>query len=164
MSEKPGLLARLFRTLFILAFGFILGVVACVYASIYHKNEVNRVMGAVSALPLPAPAAGSSAPATVASAPPAASGRAQVRLIDFGAEWCGPCKIQDPIIESLAASYSGRITVTKIDVDQNPQLADRYSVQAVPTLIIERDGQIAGRFMGLQEEAVLAKALEDALR
>ena len=161
-QPRPGLLARLFRSLIVIALGFALGVIATIYAGTQRRGEVDRILDAASRIVdrvNPGAARSSASPASRSSS----AARAEVRLLDFGAEWCAPCKVQEPIIENLAVNYNGRVVVTKIDVDKNPQLADRYAVEAVPTLIIERNGQIASRFAGLQEEAVLARALDAAL-
>lgn len=62
-------------------------------------------------------------------------------LVDFYAEWCGPCKIIGPIIEELAPEYEGKIKIGKVDVDQAPELASEHSVLSIPTLIFFKDGQ-----------------------
>ena len=64
-------------------------------------------------------------------------------LIDFWAEWCGPCRILSPIVDELGNEYTGKIKVGKVNVDENPQLAQQYNVLSIPTLILFKGGQIA---------------------
>lgn len=161
-QPRPSLLARLFRSLIVIALGFALGVIATIYVGTQRRGDVDRVLDAATGI-ISRISPGSRSASSSTGSRNRSAARAEVRLLDFGAEWCAPCKVQDPIVENLAANYSGRVVVTKIDIDKNPQLAERYSIQAVPTLIIERNGAIANRFAGLQEESVLARALDDAL-
>lgn len=70
-------------------------------------------------------------------------------LVDFYADWCGPCKMMAPILEEIAAEYQGRIKVIKVDVDRNPEAARTYRIQGVPTLILFRNGQIRWQQAGL---------------
>ncbi|RIH86641.1 Thioredoxin [Meiothermus luteus] len=65
----------------------------------------------------------------------------QFVLVDFWAEWCGPCRMVAPVMEELAKEYEGKVTVAKLDVDQNPQVAMRYRVMSIPTIILFKDGQ-----------------------
>lgn len=69
-------------------------------------------------------------------------------LVDFGAVWCGPCKMLDPIVEELAGEWAGKVKVTHIDVDHNPNLAMQFSVMGVPTLMLFIDGQPVERMSG----------------
>ena len=84
-------------------------------------------------------------------------------LVDFFAEWCGPCKIQDPIVEELAKEYAGKAKVFSLDVDQNQQTASQYQVMSIPTLIIFKNGKAAERMMGLQRKDVLVEKLNSLL-
>ena len=82
-----------------------------------------------------------------------------VALVDFWAPWCGPCKMQGPIIEELAKDFDGKATVAKLEVDENPQTAAKYSVQSIPTLVVFKDGKEVERFVGVQDKDSLSAAL-----
>ena len=69
-------------------------------------------------------------------------------LVDFFAEWCGPCKAMAPALEEVAKEMEGKVKVAKIDVVANPEITTRYQIQAMPTLILFKDGEIAGRHTG----------------
>ncbi|MEI7982776.1 MAG: thioredoxin [Bacteroidota bacterium] len=70
-------------------------------------------------------------------------------IVDFHALWCGPCKVQSPILAEVAAEFGDRVWVIKIDVDQNPVLAGRYHIQGVPTVIIFKNGELLWRQSGV---------------
>ncbi len=86
-----------------------------------------------------------------------------VTLVDFFAEWCGPCKMMAPVVKKLAQEYKGRAKVAKVDVDQNIELAMRYRVQGVPTFGIFKDGQMVERIVGGVGYQPLKAALEMSL-
>ncbi|MDP5275749.1 thioredoxin [Chengkuizengella axinellae] len=86
-----------------------------------------------------------------------------VTLVDFWAPWCGPCKIQLPIVEELAGELNGKVTIAKINVDENPELAALYSVQSIPTLLIFQNGEVAERMVGVQSKEVLIEKLTQAI-
>ena len=69
-------------------------------------------------------------------------------LVDFFAEWCGPCKAMAPALEEVAGDMQGQLKVVKVDVDQSPDIAQKYHIQAMPTLIIFRDGEVADQHVG----------------
>ncbi len=71
-----------------------------------------------------------------------------VTLVDFFAEWCGPCKMMAPVVEQLAQEYAGRVKVAKVDVDHNVEIAMRYRVQGVPTFGVFKDGKMVHRVVG----------------
>lgn len=86
-----------------------------------------------------------------------------VTLVDFWAEWCGPCRMMHPIIDELAAEYQGKATIGKINVDTEGKLAEEFSVQSIPTLVVLRDGAEQKRFVGVTSKAKLAEALDELL-
>ena len=83
-------------------------------------------------------------------------------VADFWAPWCGPCRMQGPILESLAMNNPGAATIAKVDVDQEPELAMQFGVQSIPTLLVINNGKLHRRLVGLQSESVLKNALADA--
>lgn len=80
-------------------------------------------------------------------------------LVDFFATWCGPCKMMAPVLEEVAVAKQGKAAVYKVDVDQEPELAQRFGVMSVPTLIVFKDGSVAHQFVGVQPKQVLEDAL-----
>ena len=83
-------------------------------------------------------------------------------LVDFFATWCGPCKSQAPILESLKSTMQNEVTILKIDVDKNPKAAAAYQVQGVPTLILFKKGQIKWRQSGVASSAQLQQVIKNA--
>ena len=86
---------------------------------------------------------------------------APVALVDFWAEWCGPCKMLGPTIEKLGKDYEGRALIGKVNVDDEPELARRYGVMSIPTVVFFRDGVEFDRKVGLMPEAVYTQVLEE---
>lgn len=84
-------------------------------------------------------------------------------LVDFYAEWCGPCKVQAPIIEELEKEYNSKAKVLSLDVDANQQIASQYQVMSIPTLIFFKNGKVAERMMGLQRKDALVDKLNSLL-
>jgi thioredoxin 1 len=81
-------------------------------------------------------------------------------LVDFWAEWCGPCKMISPILDELAEEYSGRVNIGKVNVDDNQGLAAQYGVRAIPTLLIFQNGQVADQILGLKSKRDLKASLD----
>ncbi|MGH2376747.1 MAG: thioredoxin, partial [bacterium] len=84
-------------------------------------------------------------------------------LVDFWAEWCGPCRMVAPIVEELAGEYAGRVKVVKIDVDDNQRLAMRYSIMSIPTLGVFKGGKLVERIVGFMPKQELKRRLDGAL-
>ena len=81
-------------------------------------------------------------------------------LVDFWAEWCMPCRMLAPTIEKLARDYTGRVKVGKLDTDANRDVAIKYSISAIPTVILFRNGQVAQKFVGLRQERDFKEAID----
>ena len=84
-------------------------------------------------------------------------------LVDFWAVWCGPCRVVAPIVEELAEEYAGRAVIGKMDVDQNKQVAIQLGIQAIPTLLLVKGGQIADRIVGVVDKNSLRARLDALL-
>ena len=84
-------------------------------------------------------------------------------LVDFFADWCGPCKMMAPVVEALASEYEGKAVVGKLNVDDASDIAGRYGVMSIPTLIVFKDGQISDKFVGVTSTNELSAALNTAL-
>jgi len=85
-------------------------------------------------------------------------------LVDFSAEWCGPCKMMPPILKELKSKLGDAVTILKMDIDRNPALSASYQIQSVPTLIVFRNGQIRWRQSGVMPAGQLQSVLEEILR
>jgi thioredoxin 1 len=83
-------------------------------------------------------------------------------LVDFSAEWCGPCRMLSPILEILAQQMNETLTVIKVDVDESQSIATQYDISSVPTLILFKDGVVKTRVVGLKDLASLTKIIEEA--
>lgn len=84
-------------------------------------------------------------------------------MVDFWAPWCGPCRAMAPIVESIAERYQGKVKVAKVNVDENPQLAVRYSIMSIPTLLFFRNGQVVDKIIGLVPEREIEERLNKLL-
>lgn len=81
-------------------------------------------------------------------------------LVDFWAEWCGPCKMIGPVVEELAGDYEGKAVVAKLNVDENPQVTARFGVRSIPTLLVFKNGQVVDKQVGAVPKSVLSQKLQ----
>jgi thioredoxin 1 len=84
-------------------------------------------------------------------------------LVDFWAEWCGPCRMIGPSLEDLATDMAGRLTVAKVNIDENPQTPMKYGVRGIPTMILFKDGQVAATKIGALPKSKLYEWVESVL-
>ena len=83
-----------------------------------------------------------------------------VLLVDFWAEWCGPCRRLGPTVDALATEFDGRATVAKLNVDENPTIPERYAVRGIPTLLLFKEGELTETIVGLRGKEDIAKLIE----
>ncbi len=86
-----------------------------------------------------------------------------VTMVDFFADWCGPCKMIAPVIEDLSGDYEGKVNFIKVNVDQEGALAQRYGVMSIPTLILFKDGEIVDQVLGFQPKPALQNFINKAV-
>ena len=84
-------------------------------------------------------------------------------LVDYWAEWCGPCKMIAPVLEDVAKSYAGRLTVAKLDIDSNPEVTSKYGIRGIPTLIMFKDGQVHAQKVGALSKSQLTAFVDSNL-
>ncbi len=83
-----------------------------------------------------------------------------ISVIDFWAEWCGPCKMITPIIEELSKEYEGKATIGKLNVDENPEVSMKYGIRNIPTILILKNGEVVEKQVGVTTKAKLAEKIE----
>lgn len=86
----------------------------------------------------------------------------KVVLVDFFADWCGPCKMMAPVVEQLAEELAGSAVIGKLNVDENEEIAMKYSVMSIPTLIVFKNGQVVNKAVGVQSKDAIVKMLKEA--
>ncbi len=84
-------------------------------------------------------------------------------LVDFWAAWCGPCRMVAPLVEELAGEYEGKVTMVKLNVDDNPQIASQYGIMSIPTLLIFKDGAPVSNIVGFRPKTELQRSLDAVL-
>ena len=87
-------------------------------------------------------------------------GENQVALVDFWAEWCGPCRAIGPVIEDLSKDYAGKINVGKVNVDYNPQVSMNYGITSIPAILFIKNGQVVDKLVGAQPKGNFVKKIE----
>lgn len=86
-----------------------------------------------------------------------------IAVVDFWAEWCGPCRMIGPIIEELSNEYDGKALVAKVDVDENSELSMKYGVRSIPTILILKDGEVVDKHVGVTTKQALSEKIEAQL-
>lgn len=83
-----------------------------------------------------------------------------VAVVDFWAEWCGPCRAITPIIEELSSEYEGKVTIGKLNVDDNPNIAMKYGIRSIPTILVLKNGEVVHKTVGVTTKQALADKIE----
>jgi thioredoxin len=149
-------------------------VVVCNKCGVKNRVEESKlatseaVCGRCGAkLTLSTAAAGESKPAVVTDQTfdrEVLQARGQPVLVDYWAPWCGPCRLIAPVLDQLAAESQGRYRIAKLNVDENPQVASRYQIASIPTMLIFKDGKIVDRLIGVQPKQAIEERLRVAVR
>ncbi|MBD8388539.1 thioredoxin [Dysgonomonas sp. BGC7] len=85
-------------------------------------------------------------------------------VIDFWAEWCGPCRMVGPIVEELADEYAGKVTIGKVDVDNNDEITSKYGIRNIPTILFIKNGEVVDKQVGAAQKSVLTEKVENLLK
>jgi thioredoxin 1 len=86
-----------------------------------------------------------------------------VAVVDFWAEWCGPCRMITPVIEELSKEYDGRVVVGKLNVDHNPNISMKFGIRSIPTVLVLKNGEVFHKHVGVTTKQNLASKIEEAL-
>ena len=86
-----------------------------------------------------------------------------VSVVDFWAEWCGPCRLVGPVIDELAKDFDGKATIGKVNVDENPEISMKYGVRSIPTILFIKNGEVVDKHVGTATKATLADKLNAVL-
>jgi thioredoxin len=84
-----------------------------------------------------------------------------ITVVDFWAEWCGPCRMQGPILDEVVKKVGDKATISKLNVDDNQEISQKYGITGIPTMLIFKDGEIAKTMVGVQSEEILVAAIEE---
>ncbi len=84
-------------------------------------------------------------------------------LIDFWASWCGPCKMLTPTVDDLSKEYEGKVTIAKVNVDEEPEIARRYGIMSIPTVFVMKNGEIADHSVGVRPKAYYSGVLDKVI-
>lgn len=87
----------------------------------------------------------------------------KLSVVDFWAPWCGPCKMVGPIIEELSKEYDGQVSIGKVNVDENPEISQKYGVRNIPTILFIKDGEVVDKHVGAAPKNVLAKKIQERM-
>lgn len=85
-------------------------------------------------------------------------------LVDFWATWCRPCRMQGPILEEVGSEMKGKVTIAKLDVDQNPKTSSKYFIQSIPTIILFKDGKVVKTFIGLTQKEMILEGIKNSIK